>query len=248
MSTVPIASRPARRWRVAVAATAAGAAFGASFLGAGSAQASSHREAPLIAGDPRVDNTDLYAFVSPNKSSAVTMIANFIPFEEPNGGPNFYPFEDGAAYDINIDNDGDAKADIVYRWTFKTKDKRGIDTFLYNDGVVDSLSDKNLLFKQTYTLTRIEHRKHKVIARGTVAPSNVGKASMPDYKKLRDEAISKVKVHGGGKGADRCAFMAPVATNAIRATRMASLAIRRRTSRCGTSGIPMQATSPARAE
>jgi hypothetical protein len=199
MSTVPIAPRPSRRWRLAVATTAVGATFGAAFVGAGPAQASSHREAPLIAGDPRVDNTDLYAFVSPSKKDSVTLIANFIPFEEPNGGPNFYPFEDGARYDINIDNDGDAKADIVYRWQFKSQDKRGIDTFLYNDGVVDDLRDKNLLFKQTYTLTRIENRKSKRIARGTVAPSNVGKASMPDYAKLRDQAIAKVKVRGGGK-------------------------------------------------
>ena len=197
MSSVPIAPRPSRRWRVAAAATAAGAAIGASFVGAGPAHASSHREAPLIAGDPRVDNTDLYAFVAPTKKNSVTLIANFIPFEEPNGGPNFFPFEDGSHYDINIDNDGDAKADIVYRWQFKSHDKRGNDTFLYNNGVVNSVKDKTLLFKQTYTLTKIEHRKYKVIARGTVAPSNVGKASMPDYKNLRDEAISKVK--GGGK-------------------------------------------------
>src|SRR4051812_33647142 len=145
MSSVPIAPRPSRLWRVAVATTAVGAAFGTAFVGAGSAQASSHREAPLIAGDPRVDNTHLYAFVSPSKKDSVTVVANFIPFEEPNGGPNFYPFEDGSHYDVNIDNDGDAKADIVYRWQFKSVDKRGIDTFLYNDGVVDSLNDKNLL-------------------------------------------------------------------------------------------------------
>jgi hypothetical protein len=197
MSSVPSAPRPSRRWRVAAAATAAGAAIGASLVGAGAAQASSHREAPLIAGDPRVDNTDLYAFVAPTKKDSVTLIANFIPFQEPNGGPNFFPFEDGSLYDINIDNDGDAKADITYRWTFKSQDKRGIDTFLYNNGVVKSVKDKTLLFKQTYTLTKIEHRKSKVIARGTAAPSNVGKASMPDYKALRDEAITKVK--GGGK-------------------------------------------------
>jgi len=197
MSTVPIAPRPSRRWRVAVATTAVGAALGAAFVGAGPAQASSHREAPLIAGDPRVDNTDLYAFVSPTKKDSVTVIANFIPFEEPNGGPNFYPFEDGSHYDVNIDNDGDAKADIVYRWQFKSQDKRGNATFLYNNGVVNSVKDKTLLFKQTYTLTKIEHGKYKVIARGTAAPSNVGKASMPNYKKLRDETIAKVS--GGGK-------------------------------------------------
>jgi hypothetical protein len=197
MSSVPIAPRPSRRWRVAVATTAVGAAFGVAFVGTGPVQASSHREAPLIAGDPRVDNTDLYAFVAPTKKNSVTLVANFIPFQEPNGGPNFYPFEDGSRYDINIDNNGDARADIIYRWQFKTHDRRGNDTFLYNNGVVESVKDKTLLFKQTYKLTKIERRKHKVIARGTVAPSNVGKASMPNYKELRDEVITRVK--GGGK-------------------------------------------------
>jgi hypothetical protein len=199
MNSVPFAPRPSRLWRVAVASTAAGAAVGAAFIGAGPAQASSHREAPLIAGDPRVDNTDLYAFVSPDKKNTVTLIANVIPFEEPAGGPNFYPFQDGAHYDINIDNDGDAKAEIVYRWQFYTDDDRGNDTFLYNNGAVNSVKDKTLLFKQKYTLTRIEHGKWKKVAHGTVAPSNVGKASMPDYAKLRDEAVTKVKVKGGGK-------------------------------------------------
>jgi hypothetical protein len=197
MNSVSFAPRPSRLWRAAVATTAVGAAVGAAFAGAGAAQASSHREAPLIAGDPRVDNTDLYAFVSPDKKDTVTLIANVIPFEEPTGGPNFYPFQDGAHYDINIDNDGNAKADIVYRWTFKNVDKRKNDTFLYDNGAVTSVKDKTLLFKQTYTLQKIEHGKYKTIAKGTAAPSNTGKASMPDYKALRDEAITKVK--GGGE-------------------------------------------------
>src|SRR5207344_2295458 len=85
--------------------------------------ASSHREAPLIAADPAIDNTDLYAFVSPDRPGYVTFVANFIPFEEPNGGPNFYPFATDAAYNINIDSDGDAKADATFRWTFHNIDK-----------------------------------------------------------------------------------------------------------------------------
>ena len=190
MNSVPFAPRPSRLWRVAVATTAVGAAVGAAFAGAGTAQASSHREAPLIAGDPRVDNTDLYAFVSPDKKNTVTLIANVIPFEEPTGGPNFYPFQDGAHYDINIDNDGDAKADIVYRWQFKNVDKRKNDTFLYDNGAVKSVKDKTLLFKQTYTLTKIEHGKWKTIAKGTAAPSNTGAASMPDYPALSNAAIT----------------------------------------------------------
>src|SRR3954447_13319652 len=197
MSSVPIAPRPSRRWRVAVATTAVGAALGAAFVGAGPAQASSHREAPLIAGDPKVDNTDLYAFVAPSKKNSVTLIANFIPCEEPNGGPNFYPFEDGSHYDINIDNNGDAKPDIIYRWTFKSVDARGTTTFLYNNGPVTSLTDKNLLYRQNFTLTKYENGHWKVVSKGHVAPSDVGTASMPNYRALRDAAITTVT--GGGQ-------------------------------------------------
>jgi hypothetical protein len=195
MNRVPKAKR--RRRRVAGAAAVVAAAIAAALSGAGPASASSHREAPLISGDPKVDNTDVYAFVSPDAADSVTVVANWIPFEEPNGGPNFYPFQDGAHYDVNIDNNGDAKADVVYRWTFASVDKRGVNSFLYNNGAVTSLDDENLLFKQNYTLTRISHGKGKVIARGTAAPSDVGKASMPDYATLRDQAITKVR--GGGK-------------------------------------------------
>ena len=116
------------------------------------AGASSHREAPLIAADPAVDNTDVYAFSSPENPDNVTLVANWIPFEEPNGGPNFYPWADDAEYLINIDNDGDAVADLIYRWRFTTEDRRGTDTFLYNNGPVDSLDDENLLFRQSFTL------------------------------------------------------------------------------------------------
>src|SRR4051794_37972625 len=126
-------------------------------LGPGSASASSHREAPLIAADPAVDNTDVYAFVSPERAGYVTFLANFIPFEEPNGGPNFYPFATDATYNINVDNDGDGKADAVFRYTFQTQDRRGNNTFLYNNGPVTSLDDENLLFRQTYTLESSFH-------------------------------------------------------------------------------------------
>ena len=124
------------RRRAAVALLAAGgtALAGAALLGPATSTASSHREAPLIANDPAADNTDVYAFVSPDKPDTVTLIANWIPLEEPTGGPNFYPFPTDARYNIKIDNDGDAKPDITYRWTFKTQDARGGDTFLYNNG------------------------------------------------------------------------------------------------------------------
>ncbi|BEL04773.1 DUF4331 domain-containing protein [Actinoplanes sichuanensis] len=159
-------------------------------LGPGTATASSHREAPLVAADPAIDNTDLYAFVSPERPGYVTFVANWQPFEEPNGGPNFYPFATDATYHIKVDNDGDAKPDAEFKWKFRSVDNRGDSTFLYNNGPVTSIDDENLLFKQTYSLqssfngepfkTRVED--------APVAPSRVGAASMPDYGTLRQQA------------------------------------------------------------
>src|SRR4029078_3472266 len=90
----------------------------------------SPREAPLTAADPQIDNTDLYAFRSPDKPNSISFVSSWIPFEEPAGGPNFSLFAQHPNYDINIDNNGDAKADIIYRWTFKTHYRSGA-TFLY---------------------------------------------------------------------------------------------------------------------
>ena len=101
--------------RSLIALGVAGALTASSFalLRPHTTNASSHREAPLIAGDPRNDNTDVYAFVSPDKPDTVTLLANFIPFQEPNGGPNFYSFDTNSRYNIKIDNNGDAKADVT---------------------------------------------------------------------------------------------------------------------------------------
>src|ERR1700734_502669 len=81
--------------------------------------ASSHREAPLISNDPLADNTDLYAFRSPDNPDKITIIANYVPMQLPQGGPNYYSFGENIRYEIHIDNNiatpGD---DIVYRFTF----------------------------------------------------------------------------------------------------------------------------------
>ncbi|WP_204299767.1 DUF4331 domain-containing protein [Actinoplanes campanulatus] len=168
-------------------------------LGPSTATASSHREAPLIAADPAVDNTDLYAFVSPERPGYVTFIANWQPFEEPNGGPNFYPFATDATYHIKIDNDGDAKPDAEFRWKFRNVDKRGNSTFLYNNGPVTSLDDENLLFRQTYSLeSKFDGESFKTrVQDAPVAPSRVGAASMPDYATLRQQATQTLP--GGWK-------------------------------------------------
>ncbi|MGW0827796.1 DUF4331 family protein [Streptomyces sp. NPDC002845] len=169
-------------------------AAGVSALEPGAASASSHREAPLISGTPQFDNTDVYAFVSPDKPDSTTIVANWIPFEEPAGGPNFYTFAEDAQYDIRVDNNGDAQEDLVFRYTFTTHIKNE-KTFLYNTGVVESLDDPDLNITQTYDIELIKLKNRRVAARTQlvddvpVAPSNVGKASMPNYKKLRDQAI-----------------------------------------------------------
>jgi hypothetical protein len=165
-------------------------------LGPIGADASSHREAPLISGLPQYDATDLYAFRSPDQQNTVTLVANWLPFEEAAGGPNFYSFANDARYDINIDNDGDAQPDVIYRWTFKDH-YRSKNTFLYANGAVTSLNDPNLNFFQTYRLTRISGGNEKVlIDHRKVAPSNLGQASMPNYQALRNQAT--ISVGSGG--------------------------------------------------
>ncbi len=101
---------------------------------------SSHREAPEISKDPVADNTDVYAFVSPQHPTYVTLIANFIPLQKPDGGPNFYEFGDDVLYEIKVSNKGTGKADVVYQFRFHTK-IRNKKTFLYNTGRINSLTD-----------------------------------------------------------------------------------------------------------
>jgi hypothetical protein len=183
------------RARVAAMVAAGGLLLAGGFSGLAPKQgaASSHREAPLISGQPQYDNTDVYAFVSPDKPDTTTLIANFIPFEDPAGGPNFYKFARDARYDLNVDNDGDSLPDLTYRFSFHDRLKNDR-TFLYNTGPVTSLDDPDLNFTQTYDLTLIKrvdgqvHSVHTLVANAPVAPSNVGKASMPDYAKLRAQA------------------------------------------------------------
>src|SRR2546425_11821251 len=82
--------------------------------------ASSHREAPLISEDPSADNTDLYAFRSPDKADTFTIVSNWIPGEDPAAGPNYYTFSQSARYNIYVDRNGDGKPDVTYTFRFKT--------------------------------------------------------------------------------------------------------------------------------
>ena len=169
--------------RRAAALAVTGALAVAAFAGLGpvSSTASSHREAPLTSAEPQIDATDLYAFVPESAPNKVALVGSWIPFEEPAGGPNFYLWAERTNYDINIDNDGDAIADIKYRWRFKTH-HRNPDSFIYNNGQVTSLDDENLLIYQTYDLRRIRNGNTTLLLNDApVVPSRVGDASMPGY-------------------------------------------------------------------
>jgi hypothetical protein len=183
------------------------------FLGAGviagfapgASLASSHREAPLTAADPAVDATDLYAFVSPDNQGTVSLISNWIPFQEPAGGPNFFAWEPGVQYDLRIDNQGNALAKVIYRVVF-TSHYRNPNTFLYNTGQVTSLNDTDLNFYQTYNLDKIVTgatgaplSDTRLVTGAIAVPSDVGDASMPNYPALYHAGIYGFTDHGAGQ-------------------------------------------------
>jgi hypothetical protein len=151
---------------------------------------SSHREAPEISKDPVADNTDVYAFVSPDQPDMITLIMNYIPLEGPAGGPNFFEFGDDVLYELHVDNDGDAIDDVTYQFSFQTE-LRNPDTFLYNTGQISSLDDPNWNKRQFYTVTRVEeHGKKTVLAEMLASPPcNIGPFSTPNYAALAEAAV-----------------------------------------------------------
>jgi hypothetical protein len=159
------------------------------------AKASSHREAPLIATDPTADNTDLYAFVSPDRPDTVTIVANYIPFEEPAGGPNFFNFDPNVLYTIHIDNNGDGRDDVAYQFRFTTE-TRNPNTFLYNTGPINSLDDPNWNVRQFYRVTRVIGNHETVLGSHLPSPpNNIGPRSTPNYDSLASTAVNTL---GGG--------------------------------------------------
>jgi hypothetical protein len=149
--------------------------------GPNAAKASSHREAPLISEDPSADNTDLYAFRSPDKQDTLTIVSNFIPGEDPAAGPNYYTFSPTARYDIYLDRNGDGKPDVSYYFRFK----RNNGPFFLGDTV------------QPYTVTRVEKGKSTVVATAKTPPDNIGPRSTPNYHTLAEAAVAPLA--GGGK-------------------------------------------------
>jgi len=181
---------------------------------------SSHREAPEISKDPVADNADVYAFVSPDNPDTVTLISNFVPLQDPPGGPNFFEFGDDVMYSIYIDNDGDGLPEISYVFKFETKISNP-ETFLYNTGPITSLDSPNWNKRQYYSVTRVDghdttaylsgahyakgHKHHlrtHTLGRGLACPPcNVGPRSTPNYPALGEAAVHTlsggVKVFAG---------------------------------------------------
>jgi hypothetical protein len=163
---------------------------------------SSHREAPEISQDPVADSTDLYAFVSPDRKDSVTLIANYIPLQEPAGGPNFYEFGDDVLYEIHIDNSGDGHADITYQFRFETR-LRDKETFLYNTGPIKSLGSPDWNRRQFFSVHRKDgQHAPQLIGSGLACPPcNIGPLSTPGYAQLADAAVHHlaggVKVFAG---------------------------------------------------
>lgn len=160
----------------------------------GSAFASSHREAPLIADDPLADNTDLYAFRSPDDTNSVTLIATYVPLQLPHGGPNYYGFGENIRYEIHVDNDvmtsGD---DVIYRFTFNQTNEDPTTFFNIR------LGQQNL--KTTYTMEKSTDGGatfSTVITNGVVPPNNIGARSIENgtvglgstYQNLMSNAVS----------------------------------------------------------
>ncbi|MGX6606967.1 DUF4331 domain-containing protein [Micromonosporaceae bacterium Da 78-11] len=155
---------------------------------------SSHREAPEISKDPVADSSDLYAFVSPDDPDTVTIIANYVPLQLPAGGPNFFEFGDDVLYEIHVDSNGDGRPDLTYQFRFRTE-LRNDRTFLYNTGPIESLDSENWNRRQFYSVTKVDsYGKSTVLAQKLPSPPcNVGPLSIPDYAKLAEDAVHKLK-------------------------------------------------------
>src|SRR6266550_7426492 len=151
---------------------------------------SSHREAPEISKDPVADSTDLYAFVSPDQPDSVTIIANYVPLEEPAGGPNFYEFGDDVLYEIHIVNGTDVQHELTYQFRFQTQTVNP-NTFLYNTGQITSINSPNWNRPQFYSVTKVDASGNSTVLGSNLAcpPCNIGPRSTPNYATLAGQAV-----------------------------------------------------------
>jgi hypothetical protein len=179
-----------RRSTILGAATAAALAAGT--LAVTIAPGSSHREAPKILADPTADNTDVFAFSAPDAPGSLTVVADWIPMEEPAGGPYFGKLDPEARYYVKIDNTGDGRPDVAYRWRFRSV-VRNPNSFL-------DFTQSYDLYRETYGK---HHRSRRIAHNVPVAPSNAGPKTIPDYDAVAARSVRALP--GGGKS-----FVGPV--------------------------------------
>jgi hypothetical protein len=179
-----------RRSTILGAATAAALAAGT--LAVTIAPGSSHREAPKILADPTADNTDVFAFSAPDAPGSLTVVADWIPMEEPAGGPYFGKLDPEARYYVKIDNTGDGRPDVAYRWRFRSV-VRNPNSFL-------DFTQSYDLYRETYGK---HHRSRRIAHNVPVAPSNAGPKTIPDYDAVAARSVKALP--GGGKS-----FVGPV--------------------------------------
>ena len=169
--------------------------------------ASSHREAPLISKDPYADNTDTYVWIPAGQTKNIVLAASWIPFEGPEGGPNYFEWDDRVLYDIHVDNDGDAVADVTYTLTSRTE-VQNPDTFLYNTGPINTLNDADWNRRQFITVTETWEagaqpkgtpRVNRLVRDQLTAPVNIGSKSTPNYDNLAKAAIQNVRASNGDR-------------------------------------------------
>ena len=180
--------------------------------------AASHREAPLIAGLPRVDSTDVYAFRSyePDRKNFVTILANYIPLQDAYGGPNYFNLDTDAVYEIHIDQNGDGREDLTFQFKFKDLNKnialningKQMPIPLVNIGPATAVNAPTLNATQTFTVTALRGPRRNPNGAGFLINTangsntfnkpvdNIGLRSFPDYKGYAAKHIYNVNVPG----------------------------------------------------
>jgi hypothetical protein len=186
----------------------------------GSALASSHREAPFITRNPKVDGTDFYVFNSyeDGYEGYVTLIANYLPLQDAYGGPNYFSLDPDALYEIHIDNNGDAKEDLTFQWQFQNRLRnitlnvggKQVAVPFTNVGPLSagSVAALNQIEEYNVKLVRGDRRSGRAEAitnaRGGAATftkpvDNIGKKSIPDYNAYAKAHIYSVEIPGCAK-------------------------------------------------
>lgn len=204
------------RQRASIAALVAGNLLALGLAPA--AMASSHREAPFITRQPKVDATDFYMFRSyqSGRSDYTTLIANYVPLQDAYGGPNFFSLDPDALYEIHIDNNGDAKEDLTFQFRFKNTNKDAKFSvggkqmsipLVINGGAIDSVNPAGINVRETYTVTvvrgdrRSGTRQAVTNADGGATSfdkpiDNIGNKSIPNYNAYASKHVYSVNIPG----------------------------------------------------